>query len=229
MTLRRRLVDAALHGLINVLCRVDEAQLAKIPQRGPLILVANHVNFLEIPVLYTRMGKRPLRVLAKAETWGNPFKEFLFDLSMAIPVQRGEVDTSAVRLAVQALEAGHILAVAPEGTRSGDGQLQRGHPGVLRRRDLLAQPAPLAANGFPRRRGRTVRAGRTGSQGHARGAPADGGRDHVPGRGAAAASLPGVLRGFEGGDGDVCAVWRARRRQSQRCVVVQHRPQAGVV
>ena len=131
MTLKRRVVDATMHGLINVLCRVDEAQLAKIPDRGPLILVANHVNFLEIPVLYTRMDKRLLRVLAKAETWGNPFKEFLFDLSMAIPVQRGEADMSAVRLAVQALEAGHILAVAPEGTRSGDGRLQRGHPGVV--------------------------------------------------------------------------------------------------
>ncbi len=130
MTFTRRMVDASLHGLTALLCRIDVAQMAKVPERGPLILVANHVNFLEIPVLYTRLGSRPFVVLAKAETWGNPIKRFLFDLSKAIPVQRGEADTAALRRAVEALESGHILAIAPEGTRSGHGRLQRGHPGV---------------------------------------------------------------------------------------------------
>ena len=37
----------------------------------------------------------------------------------------------ALRQALKALEAGHILAVAPEGTRSGHGRLQRGRPGVV--------------------------------------------------------------------------------------------------
>ena len=37
---------------------------------------------------------------------------------------------AAFREALKALEAGYILIVAPEGTRSGHGRLQRGHPGV---------------------------------------------------------------------------------------------------
>jgi 1-acyl-sn-glycerol-3-phosphate acyltransferase len=131
MTLARSVTNTTLHGLTSLLCRVDVAQLAKVPERGPLILVANHINFLEIPVLYTRMGSRPLITFAKAETWDNPFKRFLFDLSQAIPVQRGEADTAALRRAVEVLESGHILAIAPEGTRSGHGRLQRGHPGVV--------------------------------------------------------------------------------------------------
>ena len=102
-----------------------------------MILVANHVNFLEIPVLYTRLGARPVVVFTKAETFASPVMRALFDLSKAIPVKRGEVDTTALKRAADVLETGHILAVAPEGTRSGDGRLRRGHPGVV----MLAQRA----------------------------------------------------------------------------------------
>jgi 1-acyl-sn-glycerol-3-phosphate acyltransferase len=131
MTFRQLLTNSALHGLTSLLCRVDTAQLERMPERGPLILVANHINFLEIPVLYTRLGTRPIVVFTKAETWDSFLMRGLFDLSRAIPVRRGEADATALRRAAEVLETGHILAVAPEGTRSGDGCLQRGHPGVV--------------------------------------------------------------------------------------------------
>jgi len=131
MTFRQQLTNSALHSLTSLMCRVDAAQLERIPEQGPLILVANHVNFLEIPVLYTRLGTRQIAVFTKVETWDSLLIRSLFDLSRAIPVRRGEADTTAFRRAAQVLETGHILAVAPEGTRSGDGRLQRGHPGVV--------------------------------------------------------------------------------------------------
>jgi len=136
-----RLVTSTIKGLIDILCRVDGAQLTQIPERGPLIIVANHVNFLEVPLIYTYLQPRPLTGFAKAETWDNPAKRVLADLWGAIPLQRGEADVDALRRALAALDAGHILAIAPEGTRSGNGQLQRGHPGVV----FLAQRsrAPL--------------------------------------------------------------------------------------
>jgi 1-acyl-sn-glycerol-3-phosphate acyltransferase len=110
---------------------VDDEQLARVPDQGPLIVVANHINFLEVPLLYTHLLPRPVTGFAKVENWDNPAMGALFDLWGAIPLNRGEADTAAIRHALTALEAGHILAVAPEGTRSGDGQLQRGHPGVV--------------------------------------------------------------------------------------------------
>jgi 1-acyl-sn-glycerol-3-phosphate acyltransferase len=141
MTVAARVVNAGIRNVTRLLCRVDDAQLARVPDRGPLILVANHINFLEVPLVYTHLQPRPVTGFAKAETWNNPAMARLFDLWGAIPLRRGEIDMQALRRALSALKAGHILAVAPEGTRSGDGRLQRGHAGVV----LLAQQsgAPL--------------------------------------------------------------------------------------
>ena len=130
-TVTQTVVRTSIKRVTRILCRVDDAQLAKVPARGPLILVANHINFLEVPLLYTHLHPRPLAGFAKIETWNNPAMAFLFDLFGAIPLRRGEADMAAIRRGLEALEAGHILAVAPEGTRSGHGRLQRGHPGVV--------------------------------------------------------------------------------------------------
>lgn len=141
MKLALRVVNTSLKGLTRILCRVDDSQLGRVPESGPLILVANHINFLEVPLLYTHLMPRPVTGFAKAETWDNPAMAKLFDLWQAIPLRRGEVDLEAMRQALSVLQAGGILAVAPEGTRSGDGRLKRGYPGVV----LLAQmsQAPL--------------------------------------------------------------------------------------
>ena len=125
-----QVVTSTLQGLTGILCRVNDAQLARVPDRGPLILVINHVNFLEAPVVFPRLRPRPMTGFAKAETWANPALRLLADLWDAIPLQRGEADVAAMRRALAALEAGYILIVAPEGTRSGDGRLQRGLPGT---------------------------------------------------------------------------------------------------
>jgi 1-acyl-sn-glycerol-3-phosphate acyltransferase len=131
MRLTERLVTSGIATLLNILLRMHDADLAQVPARGPLILVPNHINFLEVPVLYTRLQPRRMTALAKAETWDNPFLGFLFDIGEGIPLRRGEADIGALRRGLAVLTAGHILAIAPEGHRSNDGRLQRGHPGVV--------------------------------------------------------------------------------------------------
>jgi 1-acyl-sn-glycerol-3-phosphate acyltransferase len=125
-----RLVNGAIRLLTGLVCRVDEEQLKRIPWRGPLIIVANHVNFLETPLIFVRMRPRPVTGFAKAEWWRNAFVRRLFDMWGAIPLRRGEADVDAFRLALKALKDGKIMVLAPEGTRSGTGQLKRGQPGV---------------------------------------------------------------------------------------------------
>jgi len=160
--LRARLVNGAIKGITRLLCRVDDAQLVRVPERGPLILVANHINFLEVPLIYTHLLPRPVTGFAKAETWDNPAMAALFDLWEAIPLQRGEADHSAIRRALKALSEGQILAMAPEGTRSGDGRLQRGQPGVVTLALLSGAPLlPIVYYGGERLRGNLARLRRT--------------------------------------------------------------------
>ena len=131
MSLTVCVVDGIISGLLRVLCRVDDAQLEKVPAKGPLILVTNHVNFLEIPVLRIHLRPRPVTGLAKTESWDKPIVRYLFDLWGAIPIRRGETDRAALKQCLETIERGTILAVAPEGTRSGHGRLQQGHPGAV--------------------------------------------------------------------------------------------------
>jgi 1-acyl-sn-glycerol-3-phosphate acyltransferase len=116
---------------MSLICRVDADQLKRVPYRGPLLLVINHINFLEAPILYTHAQPRPMKGFAKIETWDSPFLGPLFSIWGSIPVRRGEADVTAFREGVAALKEGYILGISPEGTRSGHGRLQKGHAGMV--------------------------------------------------------------------------------------------------
>jgi 1-acyl-sn-glycerol-3-phosphate acyltransferase len=130
MTIADIVVNTTIRGLTRLLCRVYDDQLDRVPDGGPLILVSNHINFIEVPLLYTHLQPRPVTGFAKAETWDNPALRVLFNLWGGIPLRRGEADLLALRRGLEQLGRGYILAIAPEGTRSRNGQLQRGYPGI---------------------------------------------------------------------------------------------------
>jgi len=117
-------------GLTRLLCKIDDQPLRSIPMQGPLILVCNHINAIELAVVFPRLHPREFTGFAKSETWDNPILGPLFDIWDIIPIQRGQPDITALRQGLKALEDGKILAITPEGTRSGDGRLKRGNPGV---------------------------------------------------------------------------------------------------
>ncbi len=141
MTITERILNSVIQGILRLICRVDLSQLSNVPEHGPLIIVTNHVSFLEVPLIFTHLRPRPLTGFAKAETWDNPILGWMFNVWRAIPLQRGEADVAAMRSALEVLREGRILALAPEGTRSGHGRLQQAKPGVA----LLAlrSKAPL--------------------------------------------------------------------------------------
>ena len=114
-----------------MLCRIEKDELDKIPANGPLILAMNHIGSLEVPLLRSHVQPRRVISLAKIETWDNKFIGWLFDVWGSIPIRRGEVDLWALRKCLHCLSAGDILGVAPKGTRSQDGKLLCGRPGIV--------------------------------------------------------------------------------------------------
>ena len=131
MALVHDVITYTVKGLLNLACRIDATQLERIPHTGPLIIVVNHISSLEVPIIYAHMHPRPVTAFAKAETWEKPLLGPLATLWGAIPLHRGEADTGAFRQGLEALEKGRIVMIAPEGTRSGNGRLQRGLPGAV--------------------------------------------------------------------------------------------------
>lgn len=131
MILQKRLITAFFKNLTCALCRIDDSELHKVPSHGPLIVITNHINMVEAPVLYTRLQPRPITGFVAAYRWESLFLRWLLTAMDAIPLRRGIADMTAIREALTRLEQGAILVVAPEGTRSEHGRLQRGHAGSV--------------------------------------------------------------------------------------------------
>ena len=141
MSLTHWVVTYSIKGILRILCRVHDDPLHLVPANGPLILVCNHINSIEVPLMYSHLQPRSITGFAKAETWDNPLMAVLFNLWGAIPLHRGEADVVAIKKGLEALEAGKIVVIAPEGTRSGHGRLQGAYAGVVLM--ALRSQAPL--------------------------------------------------------------------------------------
>jgi 1-acyl-sn-glycerol-3-phosphate acyltransferase len=128
--MKKWLVNTTVKMISNILLRIDKSELQKVPKEGPLLVIANHVNFLDAPVVISHMHPRPTTGLVKKETWDNALHAFLFNTWGGIPIDRDIADFKAIKECLRALEEKRILAVAPEGTRSEDGHLIQGKPGV---------------------------------------------------------------------------------------------------
>jgi len=130
MIFMRTFVSWFIRAWSSILCRIEHKPLTNVPKHGPLILAINHIGSLEVPLFAALLQPRKTIALAKIETWNNKLMGWLFDLWEAIPIRRGEVDLEAIRRCLIVLHAGSMLVVAPEGTRSYNGRLQRGQPGI---------------------------------------------------------------------------------------------------
>jgi 1-acyl-sn-glycerol-3-phosphate acyltransferase len=126
----RYLVNLIVRFLASVILKIDKSELDKVPRTGPLLVVVNHINSLDAPVIISLMYPRPTTGLVKKETWDNAFLRFLFNVWEGIPIDREIADFTAFRAAQEALKSGKILAVAPEGTRTRDGHLIQAKPGI---------------------------------------------------------------------------------------------------
>jgi 1-acyl-sn-glycerol-3-phosphate acyltransferase len=104
-----------------------EGDLDAIPRDGPVILAANHISNADAVLigafLTPRLGRR-IHWLGKKEMFDWPVVGFIARNGGIIPVDRGAADVEAFRVARRVLDAGSVLMVFPEGTRSPTGELQ---------------------------------------------------------------------------------------------------------
>ena len=120
-----------MRSILFVTCNVDKKALEAVPFQGPMILIGNHINFLDVLAALTFSYPRKIFFLVKKETFETPFLRFIFNTWGSIPVNRGTADFQALNKAVDVLNQGYFLVISPEGTRTKDGQLIQAHAGVV--------------------------------------------------------------------------------------------------
>lgn len=101
--------------LFHALYRVAVIGRDRVPRTGPVVFVANHVGFLDGPML-PGLAPRPTAVLIKREMFKGLLGRFLTFIGH-IPVTRGSGDRAALMAAVSVLQAGGAVGIFPEGTR----------------------------------------------------------------------------------------------------------------
>ncbi len=98
-------------------------------EKGPAILAMNHQSFLD-PPLAGISTKRELHILARRSLLKWPVVGKLMPKVNVIPVDRSGADMSALKILIRVIRQGGGTLLFPEGTRSRNGELQPGQPGV---------------------------------------------------------------------------------------------------
>ncbi|MDE6789778.1 MAG: 1-acyl-sn-glycerol-3-phosphate acyltransferase [Ruminococcus sp.] len=100
-----------------------------IPKGEPVIYASNHRTNADPPLVACR-GKGKFAFMAKEELFRNKLFAWLIRSLGAFPVARGKGDKGVLDTAIERLESGRSLIIFPEGTRSKDGKVHRGHSGA---------------------------------------------------------------------------------------------------
>jgi len=132
-SLRTRLIRKTLQPLFRLvfhaIARVRVLGQENIPTSGGYVIVYNHVSKFDPPLLVSHWPQAP-EILGAIEVWDRPGEGQLARMWGGIPVQRGQLDRTAIRQMVCVLRSGYPLVVAPEGGRSHQPGMQKGKPGL---------------------------------------------------------------------------------------------------
>lgn len=100
---------------------------SNVPPTGPVILAANHIGWLDGPLLFLK-APRPAHALVKRDLFVGRVGRLL-NVAAQIPVTRVGTDLGALRRSARSLGAGQVVVIFPEGRR-GAGDLERIKGGV---------------------------------------------------------------------------------------------------
>ncbi|MEM8757222.1 MAG: lysophospholipid acyltransferase family protein [Planctomycetota bacterium] len=148
----RALTRLALRLLYGI--RAEHAD--RVPAEGPVLLVANHVSFLDPPIVGSMVERADVAFLARASLFKPPLSTIIRALH-TLPIRDNEGDVRAIRQVIDLLAAGRPVLIFPEGSRTHDGALQPFREGfrlIARRAKCPVVPVAIegAFHAWPRRR-----------------------------------------------------------------------------
>ena len=130
--------------LVNTIYRVRPSGSENIPDKGPAVVVCNHVSYMD-PILLLASVRRPMRFVMYYKIFQLPLLRFLFQHAKAIPIASASEDEELMQEAFEKVDAelaaGNIVCIFPEGGITGDGEIQRFRPGI--EKVIARRPVPV--------------------------------------------------------------------------------------
>jgi len=138
--------------LIHSLYRVDKQGLEQVPENGACVIVCNHVSFVDAIVIAACV-RRPVRFVMDHRIFAIPVLNFVFRTMRVIPIASAKEDPAlkerAFEEAANALKAGEIVGIFPEGKITDTGELNPFRPGLQRILENAPVPVvPMALRGL---------------------------------------------------------------------------------
>ena len=138
--------------LVNTLYRVRPTGLENIPDRGPAVLVCNHISFVDA-LLVGGSIRRPVRFVMYFRIFQIPLLRFIFKSAKAIPIASAKENETLLAYAFEKIDEelrdGHIVCIFPEGGITKDGEIQSFRPGIEKIVERRPVPViPIALGGI---------------------------------------------------------------------------------
>ena len=166
---RRSYLPLPLELIASVAARmlywVRTSGVENIPSRGGVLLISNHITYVDVVVLQLACP-RPIRFVGFKGLRRNPFFNWCFEVGGCIELSADE-PAEGMQAAIVALRRGEVVCMCPEGHISRTGQLMEIKPGF----DLIAREAgaPVVAASIDGLWGSIFRLRATSTYGNRRG------------------------------------------------------------
>jgi 1-acyl-sn-glycerol-3-phosphate acyltransferase len=125
----RAFIKFVCRGVVFICTRTTISGLENYPRNGPALIVINHLGDPDAVLVLAALPDFP-EVIGKIELRSIPILCQVMDMLGVIWIHRGRPDRRAISVALDALQNGRRIIIAPEGRESTNGALEKGTQGA---------------------------------------------------------------------------------------------------
>ena len=126
----RYVIRWLLRLLLNLIAKIEIRGYDNVPDTGAFVIATNHIGMLDSCMLFYALNRWDVFIPVGEKWEESAFLLWLGKYFNFVFIDRFNPDLKAMRKIIGLMQNGNILVIAPEGTRSRNGGLNEGKPGV---------------------------------------------------------------------------------------------------